>query len=364
MRFLASIFRIIAALVTLALYGVTAFSAWSGCIDPLQYAMPAVLLLAFPALIIATGAVALIWLVSRGRIMALCGLMAVIVSLPQLLLFSPVAHPGKAATGHPEFTLISYNICHGLDREYPERPGSRSFDYVMSSGADVVILQEMFNFHHKVNPNINDSLVAEYRRHYPYVIETVNHDMMALSKYPIRRLPTPFFYEVCYLFFDAYEVDVKGRPVTILNLHLTSYDLTTGERNVATTIHGGADALRNACLLWDTIRPKLTDAFRMRAHCAEVVRDYLRGIDGPVVVCGDFNDVPGSWAWRTVMSAGLRDAYAETALGPMTTFNAHNLYFHIDQMMYRGAIRPLKVWRGDLKSSDHYPIEARFELTE
>lgn len=361
---LAAVFRIITVLLTLALYGVTVFSAWSGCIDPLQYSIPAVFLLAFPALVIATVAVALLWLVRRGRVMALCGLMTMIVSLPQLLLFSPAGHPKKAAPGHPEFTLISYNICHGLDREYPERPGSRSFDYVMRSGADVVILQEMFNFHHNVNRNITDSLVAEYRRHYPYAIETVKHDMMALSKYPIRRLPTPFFYEVSYLFFDAYEVDVKGRAVTILNLHLTSYDLTLGERSVATTIHSPADALRNAGLLWRTILPKLSDAFRMRAHCAEVVRDYLSRIDGPVVLCGDFNDVPGSWAWRTVKSAGLRDAYTETAFGPMTTFNAHNLYFHIDQIMYRGAIRPLKVRRGDLKSSDHFPLEARFELTE
>lgn len=365
MRPLAAISRIIAALFTLALYGVTAFSAWSGCIDPLQYAMPAVLLLAFPAFIIATVGVALLWLVCRGRVMALCGLMAVIVSLPQLLLLSPVGCDSSAEPGCQELTVMTYNVYHGFDRERPGEPGVRTFDYIIQSKADVVCLQEMYQFYTNKKLKISDSVIAEYRRHYPYIINAGRHDVMVLSKYPVRSLPLPSSKPSHYIyFFEPYAVDVRGRTVTILNLHLLSYDLTKTEIDVASDIKNPLDVLRHANTLWCSIRPKLETAFRLRAACAEEVRDYLRGIDGPVVVCGDFNDVPGSWAWRTVKSAGLRDAYAETTFGPMTTFNAHNLYFHIDQMMYRGAIRPLKVWRGDLKSSDHYPIEARFELTE
>ncbi len=47
---------------------------------------------------------------------------------------------------------------------------------------------------------------------------------------------------------------------------------------------------------------------------------------GNVIVCGDFNDVPGCRALRILESAGLTDAYAELGLGPTITFNASHFF--------------------------------------
>lgn len=48
----------------------------------------------------------------------------------------------------------------------------------------------------------------------------------------------------------------------------------------------------------------------------------------------------------------------------MITYNKHLFWFHIDQILYRGAIRPLSVKKGSLKSSDHYPLTAEFEFRQ
>lgn len=75
---------------------------------------------------------------------------------------------------------------------------------------------------------------------------------------------------------------------------------------------------------------------------------------------GDFNDVAGSYAYRTIRSCGLKDAYAQTAFGPTITYNASRFYFHIDQIFYRGNLRAVSIWRGKSRSSDHYPVSATF----
>ena len=59
------------------------------------------------------------------------------------------------------------------------------------------------------------------------------------------------------------------------------------------------------------------------------------------------------------------DAYTQTGMGMMVTYNLFNLYFHIDQVFYRpdGGLRALSTRKGDIDSSDHYPVLARFALS-
>lgn len=83
---------------------------------------------------------------------------------------------------------------------------------------------------------------------------------------------------------------------------------------------------------------------------------------GPMIICGDFNDVPESYAYRLLKGNDLKDAYVETGFGPMITYNAHAFWFHLDQIFYRGALRPLSVRKGKTKLSDHYPLFAEFEF--
>ncbi|MDE7510540.1 MAG: endonuclease/exonuclease/phosphatase family protein, partial [Muribaculaceae bacterium] len=82
----------------------------------------------------------------------------------------------------------------------------------------------------------------------------------------------------------------------------------------------------------------------------------------PTVICGDFNDVPASWTYRLFLKEGFKDAYCATNFFPTYTFYPHGFYFHLDQMLYRGDIRPLGVDRLDIRTSDHLPLLATFEV--
>ena len=68
--------------------------------------------------------------------------------------------------------------------------------------------------------------------------------------------------------------------------------------------------------------------------------------------------MPLSYTWRLFNSSGFRDAYVDAGNGPMYTFNAFHMLFHIDQILYRGDMRAVSVEKGRLKASDHHPVSA------
>ena len=66
--------------------------------------------------------------------------------------------------------------------------------------------------------------------------------------------------------------------------------------------------------------------------------------------------------FRSIRGNDLGDAYAETSFGPLITYNRHGFLFHLDQILYRDKfMKALKVEKGSLKSSDHYPLLSEFE---
>lgn len=92
------------------------------------------------------------------------------------------------------------------------------------------------------------------------------------------------------------------------------------------------------------------------------LQKYLQRYGGKnVLVCGDFNDAVNCYGlYLLEHESHMHQAYADVGLGPMITYNANDLYFRIDHILYRGDMRPYSMSRGSIKASDHYPVTARF----
>ena len=140
--------------------------------------------------------------------------------------------------------------------------------------------------------------------------------------------------------------------------------MSEDERKVVTEINSMETAKSSMVEFKGSIRQKLRSAFRDRAEDAKELREELDDIspDLPLIVCGDFNDVPSSWTYKVIRGTDLRDAYAETNFGPAITYNLHAFYFHIDQMLYRGPLEALDLTIGKINTSDHYPLIGEFEF--
>ncbi len=372
MIIISPLIRLALKIASIILFVITIAAAYGGKVNPEYMTVPSVLVLALPYLAIATLLVGIGWLLSGRLIMAALAALTLFGSWSTLKDVTPLSFSQPAQDEKRTFRILTFNSLHLADTTKRTAPGNRAIKFLTECGADIICLQELVNFEdpneiHHWSRGLMDSLYAVY----PYRVGGTNGnstDLKVLSKYPVVELPIKCNdddddnYWRSRRRWALFEVEIKGLKLPIVNFHMTSYNLSDTEREVVTEIKGVNSAKKSYEEFRYEIFPKLGEAFRTRAHNVEemiqTTSDYKT-----LIACGDFNDVPGSWSYGLMRKAGFQDAYPETSLGPTNTFNQFLFLFHIDQIFYRGAhLKALKTKRHRINTSDHYPIEATFEI--
>jgi endonuclease/exonuclease/phosphatase family metal-dependent hydrolase len=111
------------------------------------------------------------------------------------------------------------------------------------------------------------------------------------------------------------------------------------------------------------IGSQLKKAFVMRAEQAEIISNYIRESPFPVILMGDFNDTPQSFAYRKIRK-GLSDAFRKSGKGFGHTYAGELPPFRIDYILYSEPIVASQFKRIKRKFSDHYPITTLLYLPE
>ncbi len=364
------IVKTILRIASFVIYLITAISLFGGRFNPDYLTFPSVLALASQWLAMITLVISIIWIICRKYITGAIGIGVLILCWSSLGNIMPLNLPRSETPGAKTFTVMTWNIIHGWDQKQKgedpmKQEGNPSFDYLRDCGADIIFLQEIWYMLPSEIPNFTPERQAELKKIYPYQAGINNIDNKILSKYPVKVIPATTYINEPFdkHRYTFYEADVEGKKVTLINVHLLSPMLNDQEREVITDVTGVETAKESLKEVKNTIWGKLKRSFRLRKQHCEVLRRALDKIEGPVIVCGDFNDVPESYAYRILRGTDLRDAYADAGFGPLVTYNQHLFLFHIDQILYKGPLQALSIEKGRLKSSDHYPVKAKFEFT-
>ena len=217
-------------------------------------------------------------------------------------------------------------------------------------------------------PSVGKERYAELLKKYPYNTDNEKGNTMALlSKYP---------FDVVYKDIDGassktiaiYKLDVDGEEVLIANTHLQSIQLNSDDKEFfmeytqPKDIRGKINQLDD---LKSGILSKLQIAFRKRAAQADKLREVIDSLDVKnVIVCGDFNDTPSSYAYRTLRGDDFRDAFEDIAFAPIITYHENRFWLKIDHVLYRGDLQAIDFHRCDRKISDHYPLISTFRLAD
>lgn len=359
------IFRLVMRIVSIVVFLLTILSAYGGKFNPEYITLPSVMCLAMPYFAIVTILFTLFWLFSKKIIFTALGVFTIIACMDPLSQAMPLSFPKKAAEGDNTVKIMSWNVLHTEDLREPQSPTNRAVEYMVKSGADVICLTELNNFGPEELRNAGPELIDSLNKAYPYRAGLSSTDIKVLSKYPVSRGDVPLVRENGHSHFDFFKVDFPGGKVlNVAMVHLYSYDLSEEERDVVKemkTVDGAKESVKE---LRGSILGKMRNAFRRRAENARALREAIDKVSpsSPLIVCGDFNDVPASWAYNIIRGDDLRDAYAETNIGPTFTYNLHAFYFHIDQMLYRGPLEALRLKVGKIKTSDHYPLIGEFSF--
>lgn len=340
-------------------------SAYGGAIDPNKSVWPQIFGMTFPAWIILMLVMVpvsfIIW-----RKSALLPTAALLIAMPAILTISPL-HIGGALSQSERassFSVMTYNVYGFVDHEFESDDSggkgakeSRSLQQIIDTQPDIVCMQEGYN------PNYRFKLQMDtINKIYPYSNFIPEGGEIIFSKYPFKIVPTPqpAWHTAHY---SAYELDVDGHPLLVVNCHLQSIGLTPDDKALyreLTDKRIESPTRSELSKVKNSILSKLAVAFKLRAEQARHIRQFLEEHPGNAILVGDFNDVQGNYAYRSICSAGMRDAYADSGFGPTITYIDNRFYFHIDQIFYRGDMRAVDIVRGDIKSSDHYPMTATF----
>jgi len=341
----------------------TIIAAYGGMVNPDIFPAAALIAMTFPGLIVIDILVLVLLIVLRRRI-AWVAAVVLVVCLPSLLNFAPLGIHGKLSPDEKQqsFTFMTFNTLHWEDYENTDPPivPNPSLQYVIDTDPDILCVQESTPTGVRVNKGITPAQRDTIDRRYPYaIIDHLFPGLALYSKYPVTRVVLQD--SICgTAVMAAYRVSIQGHLLTIYNLHLQSLLLTPEDKILYSDITrrgGGADKI---VAVRDQIFSKLYNAFKFRAVQARYIRSLLDKRSGNTIVCGDFNDIPGCYAVRTIMGDDMRDAYADAAFGPAITYHKNRFYFRIDHILYRGAMRAIDMERGTDVISDHYPLTATF----
>lgn len=344
------------------LFLLTLVSGYGGHFNPAYWTLPAIGILFFPYLAMATLILSAIWLILRQWITGCIGIGVLLACGPTFLEAMPFKFAREAENPSNTFSMITYNCLHLDDSQFPDLPYNRSLSFLINSGVDFICLQECYGLSHKDVDIKYEDQVDSLRKIYPYHSREGIREEVMFSKYPLEELKVNLGDSIKYGNIIACRMNIDGHSLTVIDVHLPSYLLSQEERQVITEVKTKDGMKKSIKELEGSVYEKMKKAFQERARISKAVAEFAASQEGNVIVCGDFNDVPGSWTYRNFTSVGFQDAYAQTGFGHIITYNQHLMLFHIDQILYKGQLEPLKVRKEKLKTSDHYPLIAEFEF--
>ncbi|MDR0695146.1 MAG: endonuclease/exonuclease/phosphatase family protein [Prevotellaceae bacterium] len=149
------------------------------------------------------------------------------------------------------------------------------------------------------------------------------------------------------------DISIDGQIVRVYNNHLesTRLDLAMSFSRLK------EDRVRNEEIKRVTVR--LRDAFKKRAAQVDTVAAHIAASPYPVLVCGDFNDLPMSYTYRK-MKGSRHDAFMDAGAGMPSSFRSMLPAFRIDYIFNDDYFEAKQFYIPEIRYSDHYPVVAVF----
>lgn len=151
---------------------------------------------------------------------------------------------------------------------------------------------------------------------------------------------------------------VKGQDtIRVYNFHLESIRFQKDEYSLFDTEVQSSKSYSSRI---KGLISKLKKAYPLRVKQAQVIIDHAMTSPYPVIMNGDLNDPPTSYAY-SMMNKNFNDAFNEASFGMARTYAGKVPAGRIDYIFYNKELAPIsfRTWTEKVLS-DHYPIIAEF----
>ena len=309
-------------------------------------------------------------LIIRSR-WSLLSLLAILLSWQQLAVVFAF-HTGQPFTltkVAENLRILSWNVS-SWDEYHKVSSGGTSYRQVMleevkNSRADILCFQEFLETKDTAyfDPNIPEIKKMGYPYHhyvpsYSY-LENTETGMVIFSKYPITNTGIFDFGGKGYVQQLIYaDIQCNQKKIRVFTIHLQPANVSLNEYQSLYEIkHIESVGLKDS----KTIVSKLKGAYHFRSQQADTVNSYVRESPYPVILCGDFNDVPNSYTYFTI-KGNMQDAFLQKGSGIGRTSRHFSPTLRIDYIFADEKFSIKQYDRITVPYSDHYGIMADIAL--
>ncbi len=331
-------------------------------LNPVNWWLCGLLGLAVPYLSIILFLIFIFWLMAKPAL-SLIPLFCLLAGYWQLsvllaLNFS-VAQPAEKPKG--SIRIASWNVAnmYGLSNN-PEVKKQNRLEIsktIHNVNADIICLQE---FNHSYTQGTEADNIGLFTDLYPYHYYSIDYNKnngyytngsIIFSKKPILHKnaiaykPTGAVKE--HLLYSDFLLEKD--TFRLYTTHLQSFSFTSSDYSDIEKIKAqdqeAVEASKN-------ILRKMRTAFTSRGAQADLVHEAVQTSKYPVVICGDFNDVPNSYVYFNIRNT-LQDAFLEKGFGTGKTYMKLAPFLRIDYLFADKKFDINQFQLIDEKLSDH-----------
>ncbi|MCF8277537.1 MAG: endonuclease/exonuclease/phosphatase family protein [Flavobacteriales bacterium] len=237
------------------------------------------------------------------------------------------------------------------------------YRFLFSQQPEILCIQEFFHSDKQRFPRMDTLLNMESVKY----VHFENHPntkwksftgMATFSKYPIVNKGVVYFDKTHNNMGIFTDVLIGSDTTRIYNIHLQSIGLSDKDYAILNRImeqqeledtDGGKQVIR-----------QMREGFQRRSSQAEKVAAHIQSCHYPIIVCGDFNEVPTSYSYQTIRK-GLTDSFSKSGRGLGATY-VRIPFFRIDNILFSSEFGSSEHIVHHQILSDHFAVSAQLKI--
>lgn len=335
---------------------------YSASINPLKFWPTAFLGLIYPLVLIIVVFMLVLQLFSKRKRLAIIPFIALVISWPSNKAnFSLSGSSNKLE----QISLMTWNVKNFDLYNWSGNEDTRNkiLSLLEENKPDILCLQEFYTEDKGKFTNLKD-IKKQLNYQHVYFAKTYSSNenshwgLVIFSDYKILDTGKLTFVEGTRLnscMYTDIEID-PSKTIRVYNLHLQSNQFAQEDYDFIQNFSDSQDGKS-----MEKIISKLKKGYINRAKQSQQVLESMSSSPYPNIICGDFNDTPVSYAYRT-LSKNKKDAFIEKGNGFGKTYVNPSPFLRIDYLLFDTSFTINSYQRLNEELSDHYPVVVKFSI--
>ena len=306
------------------------------------------------------------WIVT-GRKKFLISLIAVLIGYPMMKKIVQISPGSSVEIAKAPLKVMSYNVkvFDLYNWSHCKDTRDKMFDLISVEAPDILCLQEFYTDDSK-KFNTLDTLQRFQKAKYVHaeylltLLEIYHHGIATFSSYPIVNKGRIMFPENNSNICIYTDIKINDDTVRVYNMHLQSIRFIPEEYKYIDEIKKDVNKAEDIEKSKSILR-RLKNAFEKRAVQADLINESIRRCKYPILLCGDFNDTPSSYAYHTI-AGDLDDAFVKSGFGLGRTYIGSFPSFRIDYILHSSDLKSYEFRTLPEEYTDHHPISCYLEI--